>query len=332
MKNAIDFWGIRPRWRRSRSGPGFTLIELLVVIAIIAILAAILLPVLQKAEQRAQAIMCMNNLRQLMISWRMYEEDTGLFPPNPDYQIAGDTQFRCWCVGDMSARPPKVTEPSVWSGTDATNSQMLVSKFSALGPYIKNAKIYKCPADQSMIGTLGQGLNYVGRVRSYSMSQAIGCAGEQTVSFIQDTGHAPIGHWLSPGNNGSPGGTPWRVFYKDSLILGMSPSDLWVLIEEHANSINDSAFAVRMPISPRGGSWIDIPARRHNNGCEFSFADGHAEVHAWRNAGLIPNEIWQVDQVNNMGNGSASFQDDDVYWVAHRTSCPAVGASVSYIP
>ncbi len=59
----------------------FTLIELLVVIAIIAILAAILFPVFSQAKQTAKATSCMSNLRQLDISFMMYQTDNeDLFP------------------------------------------------------------------------------------------------------------------------------------------------------------------------------------------------------------------------------------------------------------
>ena len=124
------------RPERLTGGRGaFTLIELLVVIAIIAILMAILMPTLSRAREQGKRGACLNNVKQLALSWNLYADDYDGRMVNANtargtVTVRGDRD--CWVYWTDAAT--------------ATELQKLQSvRDGLLYRYCPNAKLYKCP-------------------------------------------------------------------------------------------------------------------------------------------------------------------------------------------
>ena len=275
-----------PIHRRNQAKTAFTLIELLVVVAVVGILASILLPALGGAKEKGRAILCLSNLRQVGLALHLYagdHDDELPFNMGADgiRRTVRDETYLNWVNNVMT-----------WE-LDPDNTNKFLLTAGGLGPYLQHApSVFRCPTDWT-VSRVQRNAGWDYRVRSISMNAMLGNAGEFLSGNV---------------NTNNPG---YQQFFRVSQVR--KPEDIFAFVEEHPDSINDGYFINRFSTY----EWNDLPASYHGRVGNFSFVDGHAEAHRWRNgrtmaaarpdAARLPLSVPQGERA-------------DWYWVLYRST------------
>jgi len=258
---------------------GFTRVELIVVLTTAALLVTVLRPV-WAVPGGARTVVCLDNHRRLAAGWLVYAADhRGRLVPNL-HGGAVQPGNANWALGWLD-----------WTvSSNNTNAAYLVeARYAALAPYVGPIpSLFKCPADEYLSPTQ-RARGWTARVRSYAMNGNLG-----------------------PGNSKDLFGPGYAVYESLNDFRRLPPSQAFVFVEEHPDSINDPCFFVNLGQA----AWTDMPAAFHDGAAWFSFADGHVELRHWQSARtLLPVKVGPYS-----GPILTTASDPDYAWLKARTS------------
>lgn len=201
----------------------------------------------------------------------------------------------------------RVIDAAAWTGgswltwgtdTDNTNLiKLLDDKQAPLAKYFAKAKnLYKCPADK-FVSQPQRARGWTERVRSISMNAFSGWpnANEDPSSFNK-----------------------YKVFQKTTDPK--SPTDIFVIVDEHPDSINDGWFIVVGASWGGAYAWCDFPSTLHNGACGFAFLDGHSQIKKW--LGKMSSSEWTkvtfTDRHAGMLKATSDADKKDIDWAKER--------------
>jgi len=239
----------RPETRKRSvlSSSAFTLVELLVVIAVIAILAAMLLPVLAQGKQRAKRIQCLNNQREMAMTWVLYAGDN-----NDSLVLNGQ------CNPESTANKLWVQGAFVHTGANTNVDYMLNPQYALFANYIKSGSTYLCPTDRDTVKV--NNVIYP-KLRSYALNAYLGWTG------TWDTRMSSY----------------YTVFRRYSRISANMPQGTFLFMDVQPDSICWPYFGVEMVTDV----FFNWPGASHSRGTVVSYADGHVEWHHWQDSRTI---------------------------------------------